>query len=305
VVVTAANGVRSISSTSPPTTPLSGSAPPPPPPSGGGGGGGGGGGTVDLALEAAAQPASAPVGSELTITLRVTNRTGALAQRVVVDVDLPAGLQLVGSSTDRGPGCGGAPLVCDLEFLSSAAPSGTILLRTRVTSAGELTVRAGVRYALTDPDPSNNAISLVVNRAAATPVPSGTSPAPQTTVRPLVRSGSARADTMRGGRLADILRGLGGSDRLFGAGGNDRLYGGGGNDGLFGEGGNDRLYGGAGHDRLVGGNGRDLLDGGTGNDTVSARDRTHDTIRCGRGRDTVTADRGDAVARDCERVSRR
>jgi hypothetical protein len=289
LAVTAANGVRSIVSTSQATTPLGGSPPPPPPPPGGGGGGGaggGGGGTVDLALEGVAQPSTVPVGGELAIQLRVTNRSGALAQRVVVDVDLPSGLQLVGSSTDRGPGCGGAPLVCDLEFLSGAAPTGTILLRARVAAPGELTVRASARYALTDPDPSNNAISLVVNRAAPAPAPAS-SGAAQPTARPLVRSGSARADTLRGTRLGDVLRGLGGNDRLFG------------------EGGNDRLYGGSGNDRLVGGNGRDLLDGGPGADVISARDRTHDTIRCGSGRDTVTADRGDAVARDCERVSRR
>jgi Ca2+-binding RTX toxin-like protein len=47
-----------------------------------------------------------------------------------------------------------------------------------------------------------------------------------------------------------------------------------------------------------------VLDGGAGDDVLSARDGARDTIRCGAGRDTVTADRLDTVARDCERVSR-
>ena len=48
-----------------------------------------------------------------------------------------------------------------------------------------------------------------------------------------------------------------------------------------------------------------MLDGGPGADTVLARDRRRDVIRCGAERDTVTADRSDQVAGDCERLSRR
>jgi len=92
------------------------------------------------------------------------------------------------------------------------------------------------------------------------------------------------------------MRGAGGPDTFRGLGGPDRLYGGSGN---------DRLFGGAGNDRLFGGAGRDLLDGGPGNDTITARDKQVDTIRCGRGRDAVIADRKDKVSRDCEIVRRR
>ena len=93
----------------------------------------------------------------------------------------------------------------------------------------------------------------------------------------------------------DTLRGLAGNDRLLAGSGNDRLYGGPGH---------DRLWGGAGNDLLYGGTGSDFLDAGPGNDTVHTRDRSVDTIRCGRGRDTVFADRKDRVARDCETVRR-
>jgi uncharacterized repeat protein (TIGR01451 family) len=269
------------------------------PPSGGGGGGGGG--SVDLAIEGSAQPATAGIGDDVSYTLRVTNLTGTLAQGVNVDVTLPVGSQLVGSVADRGSGCTGTPLVCNLEFLNAQALTGTIRLHTRVTAAGAQTLRATVRYALTDPKPENNSVLVVVAGKTVAQPPTVTPPA----VVPTVRTGTAAANTMRGSARAETFRGRGGNDRIFGAGGNDRLFGDAGHDWLYGGNGIDRLVGGSGNDRLFGGAGRDLYEGGSGNDVVSARDKTRDTIRCGAGRDTVTADRVDVVARDCERVSRR
>ena len=56
---------------------------------------------------------------------------------------------------------------------------------------------------------------------------------------------------------------------------------------------------------LVGTPKRDLVVAGGGNDLVAVQyDRMRDTVRCGRGRDVVTADPIDAVAADCELVSR-
>jgi hypothetical protein len=84
--------------------------------------------------------------------------------------------------------------------------------------------------------------------------------------------------------------------------GADRLTGGNGNDRIDGGKGNDTLSGGAGNDTLIGGAGKDKLNGGAGNDKLDARDGAPgDRVTCGRGRDTVKADRGDRVARDCER----
>ncbi|MCW2924948.1 MAG: hypothetical protein JWM98_2352 [Thermoleophilia bacterium] len=66
--------------------------------------------------------------------------------------------------------------------------------------------------------------------------------------------------------------------------------------------GNDVINGGAGNDRLTGGAGRDRVSGGAGNDLVNVRDgKPGDVATCGPGRDRVLADRGDRVARDCER----
>jgi hypothetical protein len=90
----------------------------------------------------------------------------------------------------------------------------------------------------------------------------------------------------RGTARADVISGLGGDDVIAGGRGNDTLYGGARNDGL------------------TGGPGSDRLCGGPGNDTIVAADGTKDRVDCGTGADTVTADRNDVVAGDCEHVHR-
>jgi Ca2+-binding RTX toxin-like protein len=128
-------------------------------------------------------------------------------------------------------------------------------------------------------------------------------------------AGGSGADTLYGGTGSDVVRGGTGADRLFGGSGSDtivaqsgddRVSGGGGRDAVSGGAGRDRISGGSGNDRLTGGAGRDTLSGGAGDDRIDARDRRRgDRVVCGAGRDVVIADRGDRVARDCERVSRR
>jgi len=62
----------------------------------------------------------------------------------------------------------------------------------------------------------------------------------------------------------------------------------------------NRLEGRDGNDTLTGSEGADVLDGGADNDTILARDRAVDTITCGPGSDTVSADWNDVVNADCE-----
>lgn len=122
--------------------------------------------------------------------------------------------------------------------------------------------------------------------------------------RDTIRTGSGTNNAL-GGAGNDRLRGAAGIDRLFGGAGRDQIDGGRGNDQIHGEDGADRLTGGTGRDTLFGGDGRDRIDAGTGNDTIEAADGERDTIRCGKGRDTVTYDRRDRLSRDCERRFRR
>lgn len=118
--------------------------------------------------------------------------------------------------------------------------------------------------------------------------------------------GSAARDLLFPGAGDDVVLAGAGHDRINAAFGADKVQGGPGNDVLSGGPGDDRLLGGPGSDSLVGDGGRDLLDGGDDRDSIHASGDAGapDTIRCGRGRDTVSADRNDRVAADCERVGR-
>ena len=109
-----------------------------------------------------------------------------------------------------------------------------------------------------------------------------------------------------------------GPSELIGGGGGDFLKTSDGSDRLDGGAGADTLDGGFGDDTLTGGPGRDSIAGDhpsgecglywcklpAGNDTIDARDGERDSVTCGAGADTVTADPEDAVAPDCETINR-
>ena len=66
--------------------------------------------------------------------------------------------------------------------------------------------------------------------------------------------------------------------------------------------GSDVVDGGGGNDTIDPGPGGDVVRGGAGNDTISVRDGVADSVDCGDGVDTVTADRSDVLT-GCENVS--
>jgi hypothetical protein len=109
-----------------------------------------------------------------------------------------------------------------------------------------------------------------------------------------------------------------GPSELIGGGGNDTLKANDGADRLDGGAGDDDIDGGFGDDVIVGGPGRDSIAGDRrggdcgplwckypfGNDTIDARDGERDSVMCGAGQDSVSADAIDVVAGDCETVTR-
>ena len=95
------------------------------------------------------------------------------------------------------------------------------------------------------------------------------------------------------------------SDELVGTDRADSICSLAGNDTVRADKGADSVDGGGGNDTIIGGLGGDLLLGGAGYDTIQARDGTRDRVRCGPNFDVVLADKGDDVARDCERIARR
>jgi hypothetical protein len=247
--------------------------------------GGSGAGAGDLALSGSVEPAEAPVGATVTWRLRVDDRTLVPVFGVFVDVDLPPGQLLTGSTADRGSGCvPTAPgrLRCDLDFLLAAAPTADVVLTATVQAPGTHVLSATAGFSGVDPTPSDNVLSLqMVGRVVAPPPP----PPPARPPR-MVRRGGPGADVLVGGAGADLLLGRGGADVLRGLAGNDRLA------------------GGRGDDLLAGGSGLDRLEGGPGDDVLRARDGRRDAVVCGPGRDRVVADTLDRIAVGCERVAR-
>lgn len=67
----------------------------------------------------------------------------------------------------------------------------------------------------------------------------------------------------------------------------------------------ETIVGTDGRDRVTGTRGGDDIRTGRGRDRVNVTGGDRDRVRCGTGSDLVVADRGDRVARDCERVVRR
>jgi hypothetical protein len=103
-----------------------------------------------------------------------------------------------------------------------------------------------------------------------------------------------------------VVAGAAQAARIAGTAGSDRLVGTARADTISGRDGRDVLLGLSGTDFLEGGAARDRIDSGPGNDRVAVEyDGSRDTVRCGAGTDTVTADLTDDVEPDCELVGRR
>ena len=273
--------------TAPVSTPVA------PPPVGGGGsgggssggtGGGGGSSVPNLSVKLGVSRTAVAPSDTVDVTVTVANGGGAGALQTRLVVYLPATATLLGRPAyDRGSGCNGTDkLECFLDYVPNGG-STRVLFSLRLHAPGQQQVIATVN-ADRDANTSDNMATLAIQVGGAAGGGGG-SAAPTVRRAPKARAGTAGSNTLTGTIRNDVIRGLGGNDRLYGRGGSDTLVGGPGN---------DLLDGGAGSDRLV---------AGAGNDTVKARDGRRDSIDCGPGRDSVTADRADVV-RGCERIAR-
>jgi Ca2+-binding RTX toxin-like protein len=128
-------------------------------------------------------------------------------------------------------------------------------------------------------------------------------------------TGTPGIDTVHGLEGNDFVVGLDMKDKLIGGDGDDALWGDAwppsasvqtaGDDTLRGDDGSDGLYGGPGDDWLHGGNERDWMFGDDGDDEFHGSwDRgAIDTILCGAGFDTVTADVNDRFMNPWGRIT--
>ena len=115
------------------------------------------------------------------------------ATGVYVNVTLPSGVQVVAMSADRGPGCkttSATTVRCDLDWLSSDAPYGNIVIVTNVTASGQLVLQATVAYDRADSDPANNTLTVSANTPAPVPTPTP-KPTPVVPAPKLTRTGTS------------------------------------------------------------------------------------------------------------------
>ena len=270
---------------------------------------------------------SAVVNAPATHTYTVRNAGPSGTTGVVLTVPTPADATIVSATPSAGACSLGATVRCTLGTLLAGA-TATVAIGVTTSDPQTIATSGHVVGAAADPSAGDNDAG-----AATLFTPPSVAPPPQPIVdtpchhlirgtnddeylpgtpfgdrimglggRDLIRGG-AGDDCLEGGAGGDVLDGDGGNDRLNGGLGRDRLYGGPGDDVLTGGLGDDYLAGGPGNDTLKPGPGRDRVLGGPGNDTILARDGTRDSIDCGPGLDTVTADRADRL-RGCERVRR-
>jgi Tol biopolymer transport system component len=169
------------------------------------------------------------------------------------------------------------------------SPDGTKIVATRIAGQGSA-------HDVVTMNPDGSGLSgLGLPEEAGVGGPQGTwAPAP---------AGGLGSCTATTGSDGGVAVGTSRNDVLNGGKGNDALSGGAGNDKLSGGAGNDTLDGGKGNDQLNGGTGVDKLLGGAGNDKLNSKDGKKDTVDCGAGKDTVTADKADKL-RGCETVKR-
>jgi hypothetical protein len=273
---------------------------------------------ADLSASFTVTPGSVAIGSSYTATMHVANVGPDAVSGAYFDIGLPTG-SVIGALPSA---CGSAMnqyLTCEYATI----PAGQSFDVAIPVTAGPGSV-AGVNHIGTQFAGSNLHNTNPALGVAFADVTLGSSavvvPANQ------FIKGSAAADNIVTGAGNDCVEGGGGSDIVHLGAGDDLGYGDAGpcvagrmtasnarfaailagNDRLFGEAGNDRLFGGPGKDLLVGGPGHDRFVGGGGNDVIKARDHVRrERIGCGAGRDVVYADKGDVVARNCERVHRR
>ena len=254
----------------------------------GGGGGGGGSSVPDLNVKLVANGSVFAAGSEADLVATVANTGGAGALQTHLLIDLPSTMTLLGPPAyERGSGCTGSQKVdCFLDYIPNGA-STKVVFAVRLSGAGAQSITA-TASSDRDNNPADNTTTLAL-QIGATPTPTPPPPPLRTPTvqKGRTKNGTAKANQLLGTAFADILRGLAGNDNLNGRAGPDKLY------------------GGPGNDTISGGPGTDLLDGGPGNDTINARDRQPDTIHCGPGIDTLTADRTDLITPGCETIRRR
>ena len=160
---------------------------------GGSSGGSGGAGSPDLAVIGTTSSVTPNVGDNVTFFLTVTDKNLKPAQGLYVNITLPAGLQFVSSSADRGSACTAvstSALKCFLDWLSSGVPAGHLQVVTKVTVDGAQTLTATATSQQGVSSAADSTVSLTVNQAGSTTTTTTTTTSSSTAGIPTGLNGS-------------------------------------------------------------------------------------------------------------------
>ncbi|WP_183408195.1 Ig-like domain-containing protein [Nocardioides pocheonensis] len=289
---------------------------------------------ADLSASFTVTPASVTIGSSYTATMHVANAGPDAVSGAYFDIGLPTG-SVIGALPSGCTAANGYPYVgCSYTTIASGTSFDVSIPITAGPGSTAGVNQIGTQFAaanLRNTNPAGGVASATVTLGSGTAVVPGNQVVRGSAAGTTITTGAGN-DGVDAGPGNDLLllgagddcgQGGAGNDTAHGQDGNDALYGDAGpcvtgkastsrmtaavsgNDRIFGDAGNDRLFGGPGADFLKGGSGKDTYVGGPGNDIIRARDHVRgERINCGAGRDTVYADKGDVVARNCERVHR-
>ncbi|HWY77830.1 MAG TPA: proprotein convertase P-domain-containing protein [Verrucomicrobiae bacterium] len=120
---------------------------------------------TDLAVGLTSNPGPIIVGDNIIYTMNVTNNGPNTATNVSLNETLPSSVIYLGSTASQGTvSFQGGVVTCNMGTLS-AGSNATVTVTVQTTIAGIITATALVGDTQTDPDPSNNSVSLntVVN----------------------------------------------------------------------------------------------------------------------------------------------
>lgn len=115
---------------------------------------------ADLGLTAADGPDPVSLGSQLTYTFQVTNAGPDTAKSARLTVDLPAGVQVVSTSTPQGSAAeSSGDVVFSFGDIASGAAALTATVVVAPAQTGSLSYAATLESNSTDPSPGNNTAS--------------------------------------------------------------------------------------------------------------------------------------------------
>jgi Ca2+-binding RTX toxin-like protein len=289
---------------------------------------------ADMSVAFSATPSTVTIGSSYTANMHVVNAGPDPVSGVYIEIGVPVG-SVLGTLPVACHGVNGSYLECDYDNIAANADFNVPIPLTAGPGSMAGVSEIGAQYAganLRNTNAANDMTPANVTLVSAAVVVPGNDVVRGSAAGTTISTGAGddRVDAGAGPDLVllgtgnDCGQGGAGNDTVHGDAGNDAVYGDAGpcvagqastsrlmaaikgSDRLFGDAGDDRLVGGPGADLLIGGSGRDTFLGGGGNDVIRARDHVRgERVNCGAGHDVVYADKGDIVARNCEKVHRR